>query len=338
MLPSLPAAGQVPRHLVGGGYWSLSLSSPPSTSPLAPPPAPLYASTTTSSPHAFTRLLRPLGVLWAALQKSDPTPPFLFMALEPPANQAYSLTKWWVCTAHRESSKHHAAGSQAVAHVPDTGQEASSPPPLLGCSAPPPWLDPAWCRSSPRFRRAVGSALAPFLIPPSPPRVAPFQSDPSAPPLPMALQPAVNQAYSLTKWWVCTAHREPSKHHAADSQAVALVPEAVDIAGGLPFTHPPPPGYPRAALPQSSPTPPYLFMALEPPANQAYSLTKWWVCTAHRESSKHHAADSQAVAQVPDPDNDASDGLASILQPLLRVLTVSASQCLAGPAALYDKV
>ena len=125
MLPSLPAAGQVPSHLVGGGHWSLSLSSSPSTSPLAPPPVPLYALTTTSFPHAFIRLLRPLGVLWVALHKSDPTPPFLFMALEPPANQAYSLTKWWVCTAHRESSKHHAADSQAAAQVPDPDNEAS---------------------------------------------------------------------------------------------------------------------------------------------------------------------------------------------------------------------
>ena len=124
MLPSLPAAGQVPSHLVGGGHWSLSLSSSPSTSPLAPPPAPLYALTTTSFPHAFIRLLRPLGVLWAALLKSDPTPPHLFMALRH-TKKATSIPPSGGCaSAHRERRKHHAASSRAAA-VPDPDDEAS---------------------------------------------------------------------------------------------------------------------------------------------------------------------------------------------------------------------
>ena len=124
MLPLLPAAGQVPRHLVGGGHWSLSLSSSPSTSPLAPPPAPLYASTTTSSPHAFTRLLSPQGELRAALPKSDPTHPYLFMALLPTSKATSIQPSGGCASAHRETRKHHAA-SLCAAAVPDPDNDAS---------------------------------------------------------------------------------------------------------------------------------------------------------------------------------------------------------------------
>ena len=88
---------------------------------------------------------------------------------------------------------------------------------------------------------------------------------------------------------------------------------------------------------KSDPTPPHLFMALRH-TKKATSIPPSGGCaSAHRERRKHHAASSRAAA-VPDPDDEASDGLASILQPLPRVLTVSVSQCLAGPAALYDQV
>ena len=106
---------------------------------------------------------------------------------------------------------------------------------------------------------------------------------------------------------------EAAKAAAAAGVAAALTPLLT------------PPSALRVALPQSDPTPPHLFMALRHTKKATSIPPSGGWASAHRERRKHHAASSRAAA-VPDPDDEASDGLASILQPLPRVLTVSVSQ------------